>query len=317
MCKILVTGACGYKGSVLVPKLLNSGYQVVALDTQWFGNFLPSHSNLTVVCRDVRMVSEVDLRGVDKIIHLASVANDPCGALDTNLTWEVGALGSMHLIDLAVRTGVKQFIYASSGSVYGVKSEAQVVETLPLNPLSVYNKSKMVAERCLMSYADQIAVQIVRPATVCGLSPRMRLDVSVNMLTLQALKNGVITVFGGSQIRPHVHMEDITDLYIRFLEHPNLTGIYNAGFENKSIMDVAQAIVQRIPADIQVTSSNDPRSYRINSDKLLATGFSPRWSVKDAVNQLISAWENNELEDRAEWYNLAWMQKNLDQVKEI
>ena len=191
--RILVTGATGYKGTVLVPKLLAKGHKVVALDTQWFGNYLPSHPNLQIIKGDVRQTDLIDLTGIDSIIHLASIANDPCGDLDPKLTWEVSALATMQLADKAQRAGIKQFIYASSGSVYGIKDEAQVTEELTLEPISEYNKTKMVAERVLLSYAGDMAVQIVRPATVCGLSARMRLDVSVNMLTMQALTKGKIT----------------------------------------------------------------------------------------------------------------------------
>jgi nucleoside-diphosphate-sugar epimerase len=224
---ILVTGGCGYKGTVLVPKLLARGHRVVALDTMWFGNFLQPHPNLKVVGGDVRNPEEVPLDGVDAIIHLSSVANDPCGDLDPKLTWEVSALATMQLADQAMRRGIRQFIYASSGSVYGVKEEDQVTEDLELKPISEYNKTKMVAERVLLSYGDKMSVQIVRPATVCGWSPRMRLDVSVNMLTMQALTKGVITVFGGDQTRPNIHMDDITEVYLHFLDNPNITGIYN------------------------------------------------------------------------------------------
>src|ERR1043166_3162027 len=140
---LLVTGACGYKGAVLVPKLLNAGHRVTALDTLWFGNSLTPHPSLTVKKGDVRFISEADLKGVDAIIHLASVANDPCGDLDPALTWEISVLGTLQLADKARRSGVKQFIYASSGSVYGVKEEAQVTEDLPLEPISGYNKTKM------------------------------------------------------------------------------------------------------------------------------------------------------------------------------
>ena len=185
--KILVTGACGYKGHVLVPKLLARGYEVIAFDLQWFGNFLAPHQNLTVVKGDVRDIDIIPLDGVDCIIHLSSIANDPCGDLNPKLTWEVSALATMQLADKAKRMGVKRFIYASSGSVYGVKEEAQVTEELELKPISEYNKTKMVGERVLLSYQDDMVVQIVRPATVCGYSPRMRLDVSVNLLTMLAL----------------------------------------------------------------------------------------------------------------------------------
>lgn len=309
---ILVTGATGYKGTVLVPKLLNKGYRVVALDTQWFGNFLPTHPNLTVVKGDVRDTHSIDLTGIDSIIHLASIANDPCGDLNPKLTWEVSALATMQLADKAKKSGIKQFIYASSGSVYGVKEEEQVTEDLSLEPISEYNKTKMVAERVLLSYADDMAVQIVRPATVCGLSARMRLDVSVNMLTMQALKNKKITVFGGAQVRPNIHIDDITDLYIYMLEHPEKTsGIFNAGFENISIMDIAKMVQSKVNCEIEVTPSNDPRCYRINSDKLLATGFKPKKDVNTAIGELITAFENGELEDQDRFYNLKWMQREV------
>src|SRR6185503_11112269 len=164
----------------------------------------------------------------------------------------------------------------------------EVTEDLPLAPLSEYNKTKMVAERVLLSYRDQMVVQIVRPATVCGWSPRMRLDVSVNMLTMQALMKGRITVFGGAQTRPNIHIDDITDLYLFLLEHPDVTGVYNAGFENLSILEIAELVRSRVPADVVVSPSNDPRSYRINSDKLLATGFRPKKSVAHAIDELIA-----------------------------
>jgi len=308
MKKILVTGACGYKGSVLVPKLLNAGHTVIALDTQWFGNFLLSHNNLTVLKQDVRLTQNIPLEGVDTIIHLASIANDPCGDLNPKLTWEVSALATMQLADFAVRAGVSQFIYASSGSVYGVKEEEQVTEDLTLEPISEYNKTKMVAERVLLSYCDDMAIQIVRPATVCGLSPRMRLDVAVNMLTMQAIKNKKITVFGGKQSRPNIHMQDITDLYLFLLDRPSVTGVYNAGFENITIEEIANVLADRTGADVIATPSNDPRSYRINSDKLLATGFKPKYCVADAIEQIIEAFKDNKLEDTDRWYNLKWME---------
>jgi nucleoside-diphosphate-sugar epimerase len=285
--KILVTGACGYKGHVLVPKLLNKGLDVVAFDTQWFGNFLDPHPGLTVVKGDVRDIDSVPLDGIEAVVHLSSIANDPCGDLDPKLTWEVSCLATMQLADRAARRGIRHFIYASSGSVYGVKDDPQVTEDLELKPISEYNKTKMVAERVLLSYADQMAVQIIRPATVCGYSPRMRLDVSVNMLTMQALTKEHITVFGGTQTRPNIHIDDITDVYVFMLEHPEHCGIYNAGFENISIMDIAKRVLEHAPAKITVTESNDPRSYRVNSDKLLSTGFRPKKTVEDAIRELV------------------------------
>lgn len=309
--KFLVTGGCGYKGHVLIPKLLNRGYDVVALDTMWFGNFLQPHPKLKVIKGDVLDIDAIDLDGVDGIIHLSSIANDPCGDLDPKLTWEVSALATMQLADKAKRKGVKRFIYASSGSVYGIKDELQVTEELELKPISEYNKTKMVAERVLLSYGNDMSVQIVRPATVCGYSPRMRLDVSVNMLTMQALSKGKITVFGGAQTRPNIHIDDITDLYLHLIDHPEVTGIYNAGFENISILDIAKLVTKHVPVEIVVTASNDPRSYRVNSDKLLATGFKPKKTVEDAVTEIIEKYRSGVLKDEEHFYNLKWMQKTV------
>ncbi len=309
--KILVTGGCGYKGHILIPKLLNRGYDVCALDTMWFGNFLLPHPKLTVVKGDVRDIDSISLDGYDAIIHLSSIANDPCGDLDPKLTWEVSALATMQLADKAKRKGVKRFIYASSGSVYGIKDESQVTEELELKPISEYNKTKMVAERVLLSYSDDMGVQIIRPATVCGYSPRMRLDVSVNLLTMQALSRGKITVFGGQQTRPNIHIDDITDIYLHLLDHPEVTGIYNAGFENISILDIAKLVTKHVPVEIVVTESNDPRSYRVNSDKLLATGFKPKKSVEHAVCEVIEKYRSGVLKDEEHFYNLKWMEKTV------
>ena len=308
--KILVTGGCGYKGHVLVPKLLVAGHDVRVVDTQWFGSFHSKHPRLELTLGDVNDVRTVKFDDVDAIIHLASIANDPCGDLNPKLTWETSCLATMQLADEAARQGVKRFIYASSGSVYGVKSEDQVTEELSLEPISEYNKTKMVSERALLSYQDRMIIQIVRPATVCGISSRMRLDVSVNMLTMQALTKGKITVFGGSQIRPNIHIDDICDLYLFMLLNPKFDGVFNAGFENISILDIAYMIKDRVPCDIVVTASNDPRSYRLDSTKLLNTGFAPKKSVGQAILDITRAYESGALRDEEHFYNLKWMTRN-------
>jgi nucleoside-diphosphate-sugar epimerase len=307
----LVTGACGYKGTVLTPKLLAAGHEVIAFDIMWFGNHLAPHPKLRVVEGDVRDIGSVPLDGVDAIIHLSSVANDPCSDLDPKLTWEISCLATMQLADKAARVGIPHFIYASSGSVYGLKDESQVTEDLELVPLSEYNKTKMVGERVLLSYADRMAVQIVRPATVCGLSPRMRLDVAVNLLTMQALAKGEITVLGGDQTRPNIHIDDITDLYLFLLDRPQVTGVFNAGFENLSILEIANLVAGVSGAKIVVKPSNDPRSYRVNSDKILATGFRPKKSVKMAIDEIGEAFRAGRLKDEDRFYNLKWMQQTL------
>jgi nucleoside-diphosphate-sugar epimerase len=307
--RVFVTGACGYKGSVLVPKLLEKGHEVVAFDIMWFGNYLRPHPNMTVVKGDVRNTGEIDLEGIDAIIHLSSVANDPCGDLDPKVTWEISCLATMQLADRARRHGVQHFIYASSGSVYGVCDTPQVTEDLELAPLSEYNKTKMCGERIVLSYKDDMTVQIVRPGTVCGYSPRMRLDVSVNMLAMQALTKGRVTVFGGDQTRPNIHIDDITDLYLFLLDNPQHAGIYNAGFENISIIDIARLVARHVPAEIVVTPSNDPRSYSVNCDRLLATGFRSKKTVEDAIEELVGLYGQGVLKDEDRFYNLRWMQK--------
>jgi len=306
---ILVTGACGYKGTVLVPKLLKAGHDVVALDVMWFGNFLEPHPKLTVTRGDVRNTEEIPLEGVEAIIHLSSVANDPCGDLDPKLTWEISCLATMQLADRAVRRGIKRFIYASSGSVYGVKEEQDVTEDLELTPISEYNKTKMVAERVVLSYGDRLAATIIRPATVCGFSPRMRLDLTVNLLTMQALTTRVMTVFGGSQTRPNIHIDDLVDLYLFALEK-RLRGIYNAGFENLSVLNIAERIAARTGAEIRVSPSDDPRSYAVCSDRLLATGFAPTRSVEVAITDLVAAYRDGRLTDEPAWRNVSWMKRH-------
>lgn len=306
---ILLTGGCGYIGTSLTAQLLAQGHTVRVVDTQWFGNYLSPCPGLTIIQDDIRNASSWDLHGIDAILHLANIANDPCSDLNSKLNWEVNTLASMFLVEQAIEHGVKQFIFASSGSVYGVKEEEEeVTEELSLVPISDYNKTKMISERVLLSYADRICIQCIRPATVCGYSPRMRLDLSVNMLTLQALTHGKITVFGGNQTRPNIHIKDMIRVYLHFLEKGTaLSGIFNAGFENISILDIAHRVTKHIPAEIIVTPSNDPRSYRLSSKKLLATGFTPEYCVEDAILELISAYKKGELSMEDRWFNIKTM----------
>jgi len=314
---IYVTGGCGYKGSVLVPKLLKNDYYVTVLDTQWFGNYLEAHNNLNIIKGDVRDIDNIDLNDVDTVIHLSSVANDPCGDLNPRLTWEISALATMQLAEKASKEKVSQFIYASSGSVYGVSDKKNVTEEVDLNPISEYNKTKMVSERVLLSYADKMSIQIVRPATVCGYSPRMRLDISVNALTMSALEDSKIYVHGGTQIRPNIHIDDITDLYLFLIEQgAQLNGIFNAGFENLSILETANKVSNTINSEIEVEDSIDPRSYRINSDKLLSTGFKPKKTVVDAIKEMKSMYEEGKLKNDSIFHNLKWMQKNPKIIKD-
>ena len=307
---ILLTGGCGYVGTPLTLSLLDAGHTVTVVDLQWFGNFLPAHPNLTVVKEDIRNADRLPMAGVDVVMHLANIANDPCSDLNSKLNWEVNALATMLLVERAIAHKVPQFIFASSGSVYGVKEEPEVTEELPLVPISDYNKTKMVSERVLLSYGHKIRVNIVRPATVCGYSPRMRLDLAVSLLTMQALVKQKITVFGGDQTRPNIHLKDMVRVYHHFLEHGlNLPGIFNAGFENISILDIADRVKRHLPAEVIVTPSNDPRSYRLSSQKLLNSGFAPRHCVEDGICDVIAAYRDGRLRDEERYYNIKTMLK--------
>jgi nucleoside-diphosphate-sugar epimerase len=304
---ILVTGGCGYIGTKLTEAILaRTDHTVTVVDTEWFGNYLRPHPRLTVHNVDVRAMEDVSLSGVDTIFHLAGIANDPSVELDPCGSWEVNVLATMRLADRAARSGVRQFVFPSSGAVYGVRSEPRITEDLDLMPISGYNKTKMVAERVVMSYAGSMVTTVFRPATVCGYSPRMRLDLTVNGLTMQALTAGTMTVFGGRQVRPNIHIDDLVDLYLFALER-RLAGVYNAAFENLTVLEIATLIAGRIRADIQTTPSDDPRSYRLCSDRLRATGFVPKRTVAVAVDELSDAYRDGRLTDQPNWHTVSWM----------
>ena len=305
---VLITGGCGYTGSVLTNQLVDQGHKVIVIDTQWFGNYLTENKNLEIIKADIRETEKIPLKNIETIIHLANIANDPGVELNPTLSWEVNVLATHQLADKANRANVKQIIFASSGSVYGVKSEPKVTEDLELLPISAYNKTKMVAERVLLSYQNQMQIHCIRPATVCGISPRMRFDVSVNLLTLQALTNNKMTVFGGTQVRPNIHIEDIVNVYSHFLKNPKIeSGCYNAGFENISIREIAEMIKKETGASIELSDSNDPRSYRQDSTKLLLTGFKPMKNVQIAISEIIKAFKSGEIADRDQWHTVKWM----------
>lgn len=302
-----MTGGCGYVGSMLVPRLLQMDYQVKVIDTQWFGNYLPESKFLEVQKRTVESIDEELLKGVETIIHLANIANDPGVELNQVFSWEVNVLHLVQLLNKAKKSGLKRFIYASSGSVYGVKEEASVTEDLELMPISAYNKTKMVAEQVSLSYQNDFPVVCVRPATVCGYSPRMRFDVVVNMFVLQAFQRGRISVLGGDQIRPNINIEDMVSVYEHFLNNPGINGVFNAGFENISVLEIGKKIAEKFGCDLEILPSNDPRSYRQDSTKLLHTGFMPRKSVSDAIEDIWTRLKNGSLVDSQNWHTVKTM----------
>ena len=311
--KILITGGCGYVGSVLIPKLLSDRHKIINIDTQWFGNYLKKNNNLKNFKINLSSINKINLKKIDCCIHLASIANDPMSELDKNLSWETSALNTHKLMVKLIESKVKRVIYASSGSVYGISTKKKVTENTDLKPISLYNKVKMVTERVVLSYSNKIDVFIIRPATICGYSPRMRLDLTVNALTFSALNNGLIKIFGGNQIRPNIHIDDMCDLYKFFLKtKKNNSGIYNAGFENNSISEIANYIKKIIPTKIKVIKNlNDQRSYRLNSSKLLKIGFKPKKKIKDAIIELRNNYNQNILKQKPNFYSLTWLKKIL------
>lgn len=307
---ILVLGGAGYSGSVLVRQLLERGDSVTVVDNFWFGDWLGNNPKLEKHIGDVRDPESFPKGEFEAVVHLANIANDPGVELGPVLSWEVNVLAAQLVAEWVISRSIPHLIYASSGSVYGVKQEEQVTEDLSLVPISAYNKTKMVAERVLLSYEDHIRVHIVRPATVCGVSPRMRFDLTVNLLTLQAVREGHVTVFGGSQLRPNIHIEDLARVYTHLLDSPDINpGIYNAGFENKTILEIASLIASVSGAGISRLASEDPRSYRLDSSKLLGTGFVPRKTLVDAVEEVTRLIEGAQFDDRSEWYTVKQMKR--------
>ena len=312
MKNILITGGGGYVGTNLTNELLSKKYKVTVIDTFWFGNYLNKHRNLKIIKKDIRNISLKDLKNIDSVIHLASIANDPAAELDAKLTWDVNVLATYRLIDFAVQQKIKKFIFASSGSVYGIKKEKNVTENLTLEPISEYNKSKMIGERILLSFKKYIDLTIIRPATVCGYSPSMRLDVAINALTFGALKNNEIIVFGGKQIRPNLTMKDMINSYQYFLNKKNKKGkeekkiIYNLGFENLSIIDMAKKIKKTLGTDpkIKIKSSNDPRSYRQNSEKILKEGYKKISNLDEAIIDLKEKYETKKIYKRKNFFRI-------------
>lgn len=309
---ILVTGGAGYVGSLLVPQLLEAGYKVTAYDIMYFGDdFLPkSNPNLKVIKGDIRDTVKLAaaLEGVDAVISLACISNDASFELDEKLSTSINLDAFEPMVAAAKKAGVKRFVYCSSSSVYGVSESPDVTEEHPLVPLTLYNKYKGMCEPLLFKHqsSDFVCVTI-RPATLCGYAPRQRLDLSVNILTNHAVNNKKITVFGGAQKRPNLHVQDMVDLYKLLLEVPDekIAGqIFNAGVQNMSIMEIAQ-IAKRVVEEmfpengdipIVTTPTDDIRSYHVNSDKIgRILGFRPRRSVEDAVRDLCVAFKTGKL----------------------
>lgn len=328
MKKILVTGGAGYVGCVLVPKLLDAGYKVVVYDIMFYGDEgLPKDNpNLEVVKGDIRDADQVkkSATGCDVVIHLACISNDPSFELDPNLSKSINFDCFEPMVVATKEAGVKRFIYASTSSVYGVSEAPEVTEDHPLVPLTDYNKYKGMTEPFLLKHSSEDFVPvIIRPATVCGYSPRTRLDLTVNILTNHAFNNGKITVFGGTQKRPNIHVDDISDLYLRLVEEPTekiKDQTFNAGYQNHTVSEMAEMVKKvveeefpdKAPISIETTPSNDLRSYHVSSKKIADhLGFTPKRTVEDAVRSLCHAFKENKLPNSLtdpRYFNIKTMQ---------
>lgn len=322
--RVLVTGGAGYVGSNLVPKLLAAGYGVTVFDLYIYGqDIFAAHRqdpNLREVKGDLRdPVATADAAsGCDAVIHLACISNDPSFDLDPGLGRSINYDCFRPLVRAAKDAGVRRFIYASSSSVYGIKGEAEVTEDLPLQPLTDYSKYKALCEDVLNEEAEPGFITVIlRPATICGYAPRLRLDLTVNILTNLAINKGCITVFGGDQLRPNLHVEDMTDLYLKLLEAPDSVvdrKTWNAGYHNLKVMRIAEMVRDKVgdKVEIVVTPTNDHRSYHVSSERIQREfGFHANRTVEDAIVGLKDAFHagkvpNSLVDDR--YYNIKRMQ---------
>ena len=318
--KIFITGGAGYVGSKLVPKLLELGYKVTVLDLMIYGeNVLPNHKNLKTIKGDIRntTILENNLTGHEYLIHLACISNDPSFELNPKLGKSINLDSFEPLVKLSMKSNITRFIYASSSSVYGIKKEKNVTEDMSLEPLTDYSKFKGECEKILNKYkSENFVTTTIRPSTVCGYAKRQRLDLVVNILTNHAYHNKEIKVFGGDQLRPNIHIDDMVNSYLSVIEANGqiINGqIFNVGFRNQSVNELANDVKEVIGQDVKIinTKSDDNRSYHVSSKKIRdILGFTTKFTVQNAVLDLKTAFENNILTNTFEnelFYNIKRM----------
>tara|TARA_B100000886_G_C20394772_1_gene479835 strand:- start:204 stop:1181 length:978 start_codon:yes stop_codon:yes gene_type:complete len=320
MKNIFITGGAGYVGSVLTPALLSKNYNVTVYDLFIYGDTLEKHKNLKTIKGDLRNTTllEESLKNQDQVIHLACISNDPSFELNPSLGKEINLDAFEPLVSLSKQSGVNRFVYASSSSVYGIKTEKDVHEDMSLDPLTDYSKFKADCEKILFKYtSDNFVTSVIRPATVCGYSPRQRLDLVINILTNLAYHKKEISVFGGSQLRPNIHIKDMVRAYELFIEiDPNkINGkIFNVGFENKTVNELALSVKSVIGDDVKINTlpTDDNRSYHVSSQKIFRElGFEAKFTIEDAVIDLKNAFDNKLLKNTLEnidYFNIKKMQ---------
>lgn len=321
MHSVYITGGGGYVGAVLVPKLLKAGHKVSVIDLFIYGEeVLPDHPNLTRIKGDIRdqELLKKTIPGHDTVIHLACISNDPSFELNPDLGKSINLDAFDPLVKISKASGVQRFIYASSSSVYGVKDAPEVTEDMSCEPLTDYSRFKAICELLLTRYqSDDFTTVTIRPSTVCGYSPRQRLDVVVNIFANLAVHNGEITVNGGDQKRPNIHIEDMTDLYVQLLDihKEKIAGkIFNAGYENHTVMQLAEMVRDVIgpQVNLKIMPTNDPRSYHVSSQKIKEElGFEAKHSIEEAVRDLKAAFDKGLLPDSLyspKYFNVKLMQ---------
>lgn len=317
--RVCVTGGGGYVGSALVPHLLAKGFSVTVLDTFWYGDHLQAHPSLKKIKGDIRSRNHLReaFQGQDIVIHLACVSNDPSFDMNPLLGRQINYSCFQDILSALQQNHVGRFIYASSSSVYGVSELPDVTEDSPKNPLTDYSKFKLACENELKSFGMGGVWTIVRPATVCGYAPRLRLDLVVNILTTQAMINKKITLFGKTQKRPNINVQDMIRAYSFLLDADERDvdqQTYNVGFQNMTLWQIACLVKEVVGEDVEIIEepTNDPRSYHVNSDKIRSIGFGPEHTIVDAIGSLFKANYRRQLInplDNPNYYNIKKMKE--------